>query len=283
VADRIVASLPRGEVFDFVDCMAARVPAEMIAAILGLPQADCQYFAPLVYGTSRAFSPIYPLGDHQVIERATQELYDYVSSQMRARIVAPRDDLLSALVADWRASPEASFDGLVFQVMGLLIGGSDTTRSGFAMLVALLLQRPLDWVVLSRNSSLIPGAVAECMRYEPPVASIPRVTTAPILIDGIEIPAGAFLRLSTMSAMRDPALYANPNRFDIRRTDHPRLHMVFGHGPHRCIGEILAKIEMEECLAAVLHAAPGIELVEPPHMIGFGGIRQITPMQVCLH
>ncbi|MEM7634582.1 MAG: cytochrome P450, partial [Pseudomonadota bacterium] len=167
-----------------------------------------------------------------------------------------------------------------FQVVGLIIAGSDTTRTAFAMLIAMLLERPTDWAALRFDPALIPGAVSEGMRYEPSVATIPRLTTAPLELDGNEVPAGVALSLSTMSAMRDPAVYANPEQFDIRRTDHPRFHPVFGIGPHRCIGEMLARIEMEESLAAILNGAPEIELQTRPRMMGFGGIRQITPMKV---
>ena len=280
VADGIVASLPRGESFDFVDGMAARVPADMIAAILGLPESDSRYFAGLVYNVGRALTPVYPHDHHDAIENATGELFGYVVEQLRERLAAPRDDLLTALAADWRAERDIRFDSLVFQIVGLIIGGSDTTRAAFAMLVGLLLQHPSDWAALRSDPTLIPGAVSEGMRYDPSVGSIPRVTTAPIEFDGIVLPAGSVLRLSTMSAMRDPALYADPDDFNIRRTDHPRFHLVFGLGPHRCIGDMLARIELEEALAAVLDAAPRIELETPPRMLGFGGLRQITPMHV---
>ncbi|WP_337660601.1 cytochrome P450 [Anderseniella sp. Alg231-50] len=280
VADRIIASLPRGESFDFVDCVAARVPAEMIASILGLPEDDTRHFARLVYDASLAFGPVYPHDRHDTTENATKDLFHYVKGQLRLRMAASSADLLSALVTDWQEDHDIPFDSLAFQVVGLIIAGSDTTRSAFAMLIALLLERPSDWPALLSDHGMIPGAVKEGLRCEPSVATIPRLTTAPVELDDIEVPAGVALSLSTMSAMRDPAVYANPERFDIRRTDHPRFHPVFGLGPHRCIGEMLARIEMEESLAAILDGAPRIELLSPPRMLGFGGIRQITPMQV---
>lgn len=280
VADAIIASLPRGQSIDFVDCVAARVPAEIIAAILGLPEANSRHFARLVYNVALAFGPIYPHDQHEKIENATKDLFHYVKGQMRSRMAAPGDDLLLVLVTDWQAEEDISFDSVAFQVVGLIIAGSDTTRAAFAMLVAILLERPSDWAALRSDPSLIPGAVEEGLRYEPSVATIPRLTLAPLELDGIEVPAGVALSLSTMSAMRDPAFYAHPEQFDIRRTDHPRFHPVFGLGPHRCIGEMLARIEMQESLAAILAGAPGIELQTPPRMVGFGGIRQITPMTV---
>ncbi|WP_226577673.1 cytochrome P450 [Acuticoccus sediminis] len=283
VADRIVAALPRGETFDFVDRMAARVPAEMIATILGLPVQDAQYFAPRVYALSKALTPIYPHACHNEIEAATAELYAYVAGQLRSRQRVARSDVLTSLVAAWSADPVIGFSSLVNQVIGVILAGSDTTRAAFAMLVALLLEHPEQWDAVKRDPDLIPGAIAEGMRFEPSVGSISRTAVVPMEIAGMTVPAGAMLRLSTMSAMRDPGLYSEPDRFDIRRDDHPRLHAVFGMGPHRCLGEMLARIEMEESLAALIRGAPDLAMEARPQMTGLGGIRQITPMPVRIH
>lgn len=280
VARDIVADLPRNESFDFIATMASRVPAEMIAQILGLPREDAAYFAPLVYRLTRALNPIYPIAEHENIEAAGCELYSYIEQQLTRRVASPREDFLSALVAEWLDSHPVPFETLVNQVLTIVLGGSDTTRAAFAMTIALLLERPEAWNAVKADPSLIGGAVAEALRYEPSVAGIPRFTVADIEIDGFFLPKGVRLDLNTMSAMRDPALYEAPDRFDIRRTDHPRLHAVFGLGPHRCIGEVLARLEMEASLAALIEGAPDIELETAPQMLGFGGLRQITPMQV---
>ncbi len=279
-AERIMAAMPRGAVFDFVDRVAARVPAEMIADILGLPRQDAGEFARMVYAVSATLSPPYAIDRHDEIEAAAEELFQYVSRHLDQRRRAPGDDLLSTLVADEGASTMEP-DELTYQVMGVILGGSDTTRSAFAMLVALLLQRPKDWAAVKADPGLIPAAVVESLRYEPSVGSYPRFLAAPAEIDGVSVPPGCLLALTTMSAMRDPDLYADPDRFDIRRDDHPRLHPVFGAGAHRCLGEMLARIEMEEALAALIAAAPDIRLSgEPPRMLGYGGLRRITPMPV---
>ncbi len=101
-----------------------------------------------------------------------------------------------------------------------------------------------------------PGAVAEALRFEPAVGSFPRFALADIPLEGAVLPAGALLSISTLSAMRDPALYADPDVFDIRRSDHPRWHPVFGGGAHRCLGEALARIELEEGLRALSAGSP---------------------------
>lgn len=280
VADAIVGDLPGHGCFDFVETIATRLPAEMIAQILGLPNTDAPFFSAKVYELARSMSPIYPSHDHHLIEAAASDLRAYVSDQIRDRMRQSRDDVLSHLTGAWQSDMVLPFDEFVTQVIGLIAGGIDTVRGAFAMLVALLLQHPDDWNAVTADPGLIPGAVAESLRFEPSVASIARFVTAPIEFCGVTIPAGALVRISTMSAMRDPALYAEPDRFDIRRTDHPRLHMVFGQGPHRCIGEMLARMEMEEGLEALIARAPALELISPPDLSGFGGIRAISPMRV---
>ena len=280
VANRIVGDLPRGAGFDFTDLMSARVPAHMIAALLGLPPSEAPVFTQWVYQVSRAVSPVYPVEDHADIERACSALCAYVEAHLRARLSRPQDDMLSELVTNWKQDPTVTFDVLVHQVVGLVIAGSDTTRASFSMLVALLLRTPGNWEAVRADRGLIPGAVAEALRYEPVAGNLTLLATEDLQVSGHSLPAGSVLRLSLLSAMRDPAMYADPDRFDITRTDHPRLHLAFGMGAHRCIGEMLARIEMEEGLAALLDAAPQITLERTPRMLGFGGIRQITAMQV---
>ena len=280
VADRIVSELPRQETFDFVELMAARVPAEMIAGLLGLDIADTPHFSRLVYSLSRGLTPIYPQHLHAEIDAAVGELHDYVARQLRQRLERPTGDLLSQTAATWAQDDAVPFANLVHQVMGMIVGGVDTTRASFAMMVSLLLQHDRQWQAVREDRSLIPGAVSEALRYEPSVASITRVPIKPISLCGYDIAPGQPISVSTMAAMRDPEAYTDPDRFDIRRQDHPRLHPVFGQGPHRCIGEMLARLEMEEGLAALIEGVPQIELIEPPRMIGFGGLRQITDMTV---
>lgn len=279
VADAIVADLPRGQSFDLVTQMATRIPAEMIAGILGLPREDASYFSSLVYDLARAVDPVYPIAHHDRVENAACGLFEYVRLHLESRQRVSQDDLMSWLVVDWQMTQEMSFECLVHQVLGMIVGGTDTTRAAFGMLVALLLERPDDWAALKADPLLIPGAVSEALRFEPSVGSIPRFTTADVVIDDITLPPGVMLLASTMSAMRDPALYVDPDRFDIHR-QHPRLHPVFGAGPHRCIGEMLARLELQEGLAALIDAAPGIKMESAPRMTGFGGIRKISPMLV---
>jgi cytochrome P450 family 103 len=95
------------------------------------------------------------------------------------------------------------------------------------------------------------------------------------------LPGNAVVALSTMSAMRDPDLYDDPDRFNIHRSNHPRWHLVFGGGPHRCLGEALARAELEEGLLALASRIPQLQLAgDPPRMLGHFGIRRISGMPV---
>ncbi len=277
VADAIVADLPRGRDFDFLDLCASRLPAEVIATVLGLPVTESRWFAEEVYSLSRCLTIPYAMEDHDAIEASAEALYGFVEAALEERRAKPREDLLSALAADETAralEPEV----LTYQVMLLLLAGADTTRSGFTMLVGRLLENPTLWQAVRDDRDLIPSAVDEALRLEPPVGSLPRFVAAPIKVGGCPVAAGQIMGLSTLSAMRDETCHADPEHFDLRRGDHVKPHPVFGGGVHRCLGEMLARIELEEGLAALMEAAPGIMLVEAPRMFGFSGIRRATPM-----
>ncbi|WP_176473887.1 cytochrome P450 [Actibacterium ureilyticum] len=279
VADAIMADLPRGVAFDFLATGAARLPAEVIATVLGLPVDQSAWFAGQVYSLSRSLMVPYAIDQHDEIDAAAGALFAFVADALDRRRADPRDDFLSMLATDESARalpPEV----LIYQVMGIILAGSDTTRSALNMTVGRLLQdRPL-WDDVLADRSLIPAAIDEALRIEPPVGSLPRFAPAAIKVDGHKVGAGQVVALSTLSAMRDEGRVANPKRFDLHRKDRARPHLVFGGGAHRCLGEMLARIELEEGLAALMDAAPDIELIEAPRMLGVSGIRRSTPMIV---
>lgn len=121
----------------------------------------------------------------------------------------------------------------------------------------------------------------ESLRYDAVVGSVPRVTLQDIELDGHLLPASKIVSLSTLSWLRDPAVYAHPDTFDIRRTDHPPRHPAFGGGVHRCLGELLARAELEESLAVLVRRLPSLRLIgQPPVLQGHSGVRRITAMRV---
>jgi hypothetical protein len=269
-----------GEV-DLVGRYTALIPAQTIADILGLPRADVPCFTRLAYEVSRVFSFSFGPEDIPGLEAAAIGLRDYVVALLEARRSTPRDDFLSRFLAEAETAGELTPEEVVVQLVQMIIGGTDTTRVAGAMQVALLLRHPEQWEAVGRDPGLIPAAVAESLRYEPSASSAGRVAREDIVLDGHVLPAGNLIILSTMSAMRDERIYGRPDVFDIRRTDLPRLHPVFGGGAHRCIGEALARVELEEGLSALTRLTPGLRLAGAmPVLQGHGGIRRIDALHV---
>jgi cytochrome P450 len=270
----------RGEM-DFIDEFAALIPTRVISEILGLPAADIPEFSRRIYSLARSLSSSFAPDDVPELQNSARELSQYVHELLESRRREPRDDFLTSCLGAIDAAGELSYVETVMQIITVILGGSDTTRGAGAIQTSLLLQHREQWEAVCQDPSLIPGAVLESMRYEPAVGSFARFTLEEIELDGWTVPRNRVLSLSMLSAMRDPQLYADPDRFDIKRSDHPRRHLIFGAGSHRCLGEALAKAELEEQLAALTARIPQLRLAgEPPIVRGSGGIRSVRNMRV---
>jgi cytochrome P450 len=272
--------LHHGEL-DFLNDFAALIPARVIAEILGIPGSDVPHFTELVYSVSRSLSLSYAREEIQGMEEAARQLNEYVNDLFSTRGATLSNDFLTSYAQSVAEAGNLSAAETLSQVVTIIIAGSDTTRGAIAVQTALLLQHREQWDALCADPTMIPGAVSESLRYEPVVGSFPRFTLEDIEIDGYVVPRNNILSLSTLSAMRDPCQYADPDRFNIRRTDHPRRHFIFGLGVHRCLGEVLARAELEESLAALVERLPQVELIgKPPTLQGHGGIRRIDGMRL---
>jgi cytochrome P450 len=282
LANELIDLWPQTGEVEFVSAFASPLPSRLIAQILGAPEQDAPRFSAEVYAMSRglgAFKPsLFPS-----IEAGAEALTAYVAGLLAARRAAPRDDVLSDYVANVDAAGMLSEAETLIQIVTLIIAGSDTTRFGLTAMLDLLLRHPEQWQALCADRALIAPAVREALRYEPPVGSMGRVVIEPLTIDGVTLPPGTPLGVSILSAQRDEAVYASPQRFDIRRIDHPRWSVSFGGGPHRCLGEALARAEMEEALAVLRERVPRLALVEAPALKGHIGIRGVTPMRLTIH
>jgi cytochrome P450 family 103 len=278
--DLIESWYAEGEI-DLVEHYAALIPARTISDLLGLPRDDIPRFTRLVYEVSRVLSFTFKPDELPKLEGAARQLQDYVEGILNDRRKAPGDDFLSTFLAAADQAGELSPLEIIVQIVILIIGGTDTTRVASAMQVALLLQHREQWDAVCRDPALIPGAVSEALRYDPSVASVSRFILEDIDLDGRILPGGRLALLSTMSAMRDERVYEQPDVFNIRRTDQPRPHLVFGGGPHRCLGEALARAELEEGLSVLTTLIPQLRLVgDPPKLQGHSGIRRIGRMRV---
>jgi cytochrome P450 len=143
-----------------------------------------------------------------------------------------------------------------------MAAAGDTTYRSSSSLLAGLLTHPEQLEAVRRDRALVPKAVEEALRWEPPITWITRLSVRDSVVDGVAIPAESKVDVVQGSANRDPAKYDRPDEFDImRKADR---HMTFAHGPHVCIGQHLARFEMSRALNALLDRLPNLRL-DPDH------------------
>ncbi len=279
-ADALIKPLVGTGQIEFVDAIASPLPAKIIASIVGAPEDDAERFGAYVYSAIRGLS----LVSEQVraeSDRDMAALTDYVGGLLEDRRQTPQEDFMTSYLEKVADGPLDDTE-IRAQMVGLVLAGSDTTRGALTATVSQLMQHPDQWALLvSDPDTHAPGAVSEGLRFDPVIGSLARITTRDV--HGYRLPASTFVSGSMLTALRDPEVYANPDQFDITRQDHPRWHPVFGGGPHRCLGEALARIELEEALKALATHAPDMQLIGPPTRLrGYGAVRTLTPMTVSI-
>ncbi len=278
-SELIQERLGKGPV-DFLGELAAQIPARIIADVLGIPRSDLPVFMEWISHTAESIGFI-DVERRADIEQSLTEFNAYVDGLLADRRANPRDDFLSDYVAATTAAGDMTEGEIRAQIVGLILAGSDTTRNSMCMTLMQLLKHPDQWAAFCADpDGLKKKAVEEGLRYEPVVSGIPRVALNDMVIDGFEVPAGSLVAVSILSVLRDPDIYANPEAFDIHRTDQQRWHIAFGAGAHRCAGEALAKVELEETLAAIARLAPDTQIIGEPPRLRPGAIRTVDQMQV---
>lgn len=194
--------------------------------------------------------------DPEAFGRAMRELAEYIDVVLARRRTEPRDDLLTVLLAA-RDQGQLTGDEIVGMVFLLLIGGHETTVNLLGTATLALLRHPDQHRWLREHPAALPVAVDEFLRYESPVSMATlRFTTAPVDVDGVEIPAGELVLVSLGGANRDPDRFPDADRLVLDRGD--AGHLAFGHGLHRCLGAFLGKLEGEVALGALLARFPDL-------------------------
>ena len=190
---------------------------------------------------------------------------DVVTGTIRALLAdaAPDPDGdLRAVLGHAVVEGLAAEDEALSSLFQLVVAGHDTTSSLIGNGVVALLDHPDQLRVLQRHPELVPDAIEELLRF---TAAVPhatfRVTTEPLELDGVSVPAGQQVLVALGAANRDPDFADDPDRLDVRRP--PRHHLAFGHGPHHCLGAPLARLEAEVAFGHLLARFPGLRLAVP--------------------
>jgi cytochrome P450 len=239
-------------------------PVQVIAGILGLPMDDYPQFL------QWAMDLIAWTADYEKGLAASVALTEYFAGIMAQRRSDPRDDVISDLVHA-EVDGEHLSDEEIYSFLRLLLpAGAETTARSFGNLMFGLLTHPDQLAAVRDDRSLVKQAIEEAVRWEGPLLFIQRGVTKDTVICGHAIPAGATLSVCVGSANRDPRKFDRPDEFDIHRP--LTQHLAFGSGPHMCLGQQLARVEMTVALNAVLDRLPDIRLDpawDDPHISGF--------------
>jgi cytochrome P450 len=243
----------KGEM-DVVRDLAYPLPANVIAELLGMPTGDREQ----LQAWSRDILPIFGNGDIDQIRRAQHsmlEMHDYLRLIAAERRRAPREDVLSMFMAA-EAEDAVTEDEAVANCVLLLFAGHETTANLIANGLVLLFEHPEQLARLRADPALMPSAVEEMLRCDGPAGVIGRVATEPVELAGHTVPAGQHVYLALMAANRDPAVFDDPDAFDITRGRN--RHLAFGMGTYYCLGAALARMETDECLRILLERCPDL-------------------------
>jgi cytochrome P450 PksS len=242
------------------------MPATVIAEMFGLPAADHGKFRHWADDMARFFggSVRDTAADAVAANTAAIELERYFLKLYEARKVEPHDDLMSLFLAGEDAGRLSAAE-VVNQCTMILVAGHVTTIDQLSNGVYELLRHEGEWDRLVQHPELVKPAVEEMIRFDPSVTLIMRVATADLTIGAKDIKAGQLVLLALASANRDPAVFDNPDRFDIARM--PNKHIGFGVGPHQCLGMSLARMELESALRALLKRFPRLHLDPERHPV----------------
>ena len=188
----------------------------------------------------------------------TDEMQAYLTGLIAERRAAPRDDLLTQLIAAEVDGERLTEEELLGFFQLLLSAGHETTTNLLSNTILCLLEHPEQLARLRADPGLLPLAIEEVLRYRSPVQTMFRVTRRDLPLHGQTIPAGKLVMPMIGSANRDPRKFPDAHRFDITRDPNP--HLAFGHGIHFCIGAPLSRLEARIALGVFLERVKHFEL-----------------------
>jgi cytochrome P450 len=247
----IDAFVDRGSA-DLVSELTFPFPVHVIAGMLGLPASDLPMFHRLaVQLISLSF-------DWDRAVEASQTLREYFSGILAERRAQPKGDVISVLAGAELDGQRLTDDEIYAFLRLLLPAGAETTYRSSSNLLFGLLTNPDQLDAVKKDRALLPIAIEEGVRWEPPLTGIMRTATRDAEVCGVAIPAGSVLNVVVGAANRDESCWEQPDRFDVFRPIKP--HAAFASGPHMCLGMHLARMETAVALNALFDRLPDLRL-----------------------
>ncbi|ODU06245.1 MAG: hypothetical protein ABS81_05370 [Pseudonocardia sp. SCN 72-86] len=286
LAERVVAAaLDRAEErgrLDIVADIAAPLPSQVIAALLGIQQEDWPRFSEWSDALFLAFKGAAATPEELLAAGSgARNLEDYLRAEIHRRPPDRDEDLIDRIRHASDGGDALTEDEIVTTCMILLVGGNETTTGLIANGFSGLVDDSAAYAALRADPELVPAAVEEFLRLWGPVHLIARKALRDVELGGIPVRAGEPVLLVTGAANRDPEIFDEPDRmrFDRGRND----HMAFGRGAHFCLGGPLARLEAQVAFRTILERLPRLELVDDCRPAWIGPLTAFRVDEVSVH
>lgn len=250
--------------FDLIARFAGPIPTIVIAQMLGIDPSRRESFKEWSETSVKvAFNPFSTPEQREAGQQAGEALNEFFGREIEARRQHLGDDLLSDMIRAEEDGEKLTVSEIVGQCNLLLIAGNVTTTDLIGNGVKALLDNPEQLEKLRADHGLIQNAVEEMLRFDTPVTNSGRIANRTIEFGGCPVAARESLSTSLSAANRDPAVYPEPDRFDIERED--THHQSFGGGRHLCLGAHLARLEAQEAILGLLDRYPSLAHADRGH------------------
>lgn len=244
---------------DFVADLAAHVPGHVIGRIIGVPDEDCPQLRIWSENIVQFFDVDRSDERKELAERNTTEFYEYLLKLKAEREAVPRDDLLSVMIQAERQG-HMNHDEFFSTAMLILMAGHGSTIDVLGSGLHALLKFPAEMQRLRDEPGVMKTAVQEMFRYESPLPFFHRYSTKDMDVCGSTFPRATKFGVLYGAANRDPRQFPNADTFDVGRT--PNWHTAFGRGAHFCLGNHLARLDMDIIFSTLLRRFRSVELAE---------------------
>ncbi len=262
IADYLLDAVQDRGSMDLIKDVAFPFPIDVLAEVMGASNEDKPMFRDWMRTLGVPLDPVISANDPGMeVRGAIADVRRYFSDLAADRRKHPREDLISIMVAAEGRGELQTEEELVFSAMFTLLAGHETTMNMIGNGMLALLKNPDALARLKRDPSLIESALDEFLRFDSPVQVTFRTASDDIKVADRVIPKGEHAIVFLGAANRDPARFQNPDQLDIARADNH--HLSFGAGPHRCIGEVLAKVEGRIAFETILRRMPNLALADP--------------------
>ncbi|KUL24776.1 cytochrome P450 [Streptomyces regalis] len=265
VDERIDVLLAEGAPADLVTEFALPVPSTVICELLGVPYEDHEFFE------EQTRRMLMATGTAEEAAAAGAALVGYFDELIGAKLggaeargAAP--GLLDELIETRLPTGDLSREEIASIAMFLLVAGHETTANMIGLSILTLLEHPEQWARLRADPGLVPGAMEELLRFLSVADELQRVAAADIEIGSVVIKEGDGVYLPNAAANRSADAFTDPDTLDVGRGT--RHHLAFGYGVHQCIGQNLARAELEIALGRLTARMPALRLAEPVERLG---------------